>query len=307
MPAPEAARRHYLAQKAIADNISNRARLLWAGIDQRNLDASWKALSGRMFAQVSAGQLTAATQADLYLDAVLAEQGIDPARTASVNPRAFAGVTSDGRSLDVLLVEPVIATKIAIGGGAAIDSALSTGLGSLMRIVTTQVQDAGRTAVGSGMIARPAVTSYTRMLNPPSCSRCVVLAGKVYRFNEGFKRHPRCNCTHISSNEDVAGDLTTDPAVYFKSLSAADQDKYFTKAGAEVIRGGGDMGQVVNARLGMYEANDRTYTTVGTTKRGFAGKRLKGERRLMPEGIFAEAGDDRELAVALLRKHGYLI
>src|SRR5690606_23965723 len=33
---------------------------------------------------------------------------------------------------------------------------------------------------------------YVRMLTPPSCSRCTVLAGRWYRKNAGFARHPGC-------------------------------------------------------------------------------------------------------------------
>lgn len=56
----------------------------------------------------------------------------------------------------------------------------------------------------------------------------------------------------------------------------------------------------------MYQANGQTFTTVGTTKRGLAGQRLQGAQRLMPESIVAQAGDDRALAVTLLRQHGFL-
>lgn len=34
---------------------------------------------------------------------------------------------------------------------------------------------------------------YVRMLTPPSsCDRCVILAGRWYRWNQGFERHPMC-------------------------------------------------------------------------------------------------------------------
>jgi hypothetical protein len=62
------------------------------------------------------------------------------------------------------------------------------------RIVAALVNDAGRTASLVDVGRRPAVTGYVRSLNPPSCSRCAVLAGRVYRYSTGFQRHPRCDC-----------------------------------------------------------------------------------------------------------------
>lgn len=135
-----------------------------------------------------------------------------------------------------------------------------------------------------------------------------MLAGKFFRFNDGFQRHPLCDCIHIPSSENVAGDLTTDPKAYFESLSAEDQNRYFTKAGAQAIRDGSDIGQVVNARRGMSTAagpsgrrrlvrRDGVFTTTSGARRGQA--------RLMPESIYEQASDRAE-ALALLKQHGYL-
>ncbi|HRE02425.1 MAG TPA: hypothetical protein PLV68_14065, partial [Ilumatobacteraceae bacterium] len=282
----------------------------------------WVSMLTRVYVTISTGQLAAAALADPYVSLVLAEQDIDTDRAASLSALAFAGRASDGRSLEGLLVESVIRVKTLIASGADVTTALRSGEASLLRIVTTQVADAGRTAVGTATVARPAATKWVRMLNPPSCSRCALLAGKVYRWNQGFRRHPHCDCVHIPSTESIAGDLTTDPAAYFNSLTAADQDRYFTVAGAQAIRDGADIGQVVNARRrgAMYQANERSYTREGTTVRGFAGSRIGGttERlsdaryssvktgRPMPETIYGNATDRAE-AVGLLRRYGYLV
>lgn len=305
-PAPEAARRHYLIQRALAASVVTKMRAAWQRVDINNLDISWAAQSAQMFKLLAAGQVLAASTADQYVDAVLVEQGIDTSTDVSVVPFAFAGVASDGRDLSTLLFEPVITTKLAIAAKHAPAESMAIGEAAFARVAATQIQDAGRTAVATAIAARPTVTSYTRMLNPPSCSRCIILAGKTYRWNTGFERHPHCDCIHIPSTEDADDDFRTDPKTYFNSLNQSDQDKYFTKAGAETIRQGGDMNQVVNARLGMYQANGDTFTTVGTTKRGVAGKRLKGDARLMPETILQNAGGDRDATIELLRENGYL-
>jgi hypothetical protein len=112
-----------------------------------------------------------------------------------------------------------------------------------------------------------------------------------------------CDCRHIPAVEDGADDLRTDPQAYFRSLSRTDQARYFGTGGAEAIRLGGDIGQVVNAERGAAGM----YTTEGTTKRGLAGSRLQGEPRLTPEAIVAAYGDDREGAIEALFQAGYIV
>lgn len=229
---------------------------------------------------------------------MLAEQGIDPDAEAEVRARSLTFVASDGRSLDGLM-----------------DYARSPEVTRQMfdRIVLTQLSDVTRSASALGSAVRPAVTGYVRMLESPSCSRCVVLAGKFYRRNAGFKRHPRCDCRHIPSTENVAGDLRTDPDAYFASLSKSEQDRAFTAAGAEAIRNGADVAKVVNARRGMSTAQTVTgrrrlvkrdvlgrpmYTTTEGGRRGLV--------RLMPESIVELAGGDRRELLRLLKSHGYI-
>lgn len=254
---------------------------------------------------IAAIQYLAARDALDSIEPMLDEQNISAPLVGRIDPSAFAGTASDGRPLDSLF-------------GQASDP------GALGLMAVTQIQDAARGAAGVSIAGRPHV-GYVRMLNPPSCSRCGVLAGKFYRFNQGFQRHPRCDCRHIPSTEDRAGDLTTRPDEYFDSLSAAEQDRIFTKAGAEAIRNGADISQVVSARSGMTTAAGRLTrdqfgnftTTSGITSRGVFGRtqtrvKLAGNRyttstraRLMPESII-EIAKDREDAQRLLRLYGYI-
>jgi hypothetical protein len=162
-----------------------------------------------------------------------------------------------------------------------------------------------------------------------------------------------CDCVHFPAAEYVP-DATTDPQQYFDSLTEPQQDAAFTKAGAQAIRDGADIAQVVNARRGaqgigyaagrLTEAEkamlrggrqrgrlertsvfgrDMFVTTEGATTRGAAGVRLGaretgrkvgGSRyrrarapRLMPESIYELAGGDREEAIRLLKRNGYLV
>jgi len=222
---------------------------------------------------------------------------------------ALAGVASDGRELPGLLQQIGTDHQFAL-------------------IVMTQLQDVARAALSLAIASRPDVSGYVRMLNPPSCSRCAVLAGKWFRWNRGFQRHPRCDCRHIPARED-AQDLRTNPAAYFDSLSAREQDRIFTQAGARAVRDGADIGQVVNARRGMSTAqiNQRGWipsgrlapvsiggrnafvSSEGTTVRGWASRAQTGRNmslRLMPETIY-DAAVDRADAIRLLRLHGYIL
>ena len=293
---------HFRAQQRIA------ASGLAAARRARNLS------SARLAQIVAAYQVAGAQESIRAVPAMLAEQGIPNRPEAAVNPLAFGGTASDGRPLSSLLE---IAQQER---GAAFDL-----------IVLTQMQDMARMASFTSIGVRRNVQGYVRMLEPPSCSRCAVLAGKFYRTNTGFQRHPKCDCRHIPTSENIAGDLTTDPKAYFDSLGGPAQESIFTKAGAKAIRSGADISQVVNARAGMSTAQvvrgagDRwtasgravrssafgqkvSTTTEGMTKRGLAYKvRGRNYVRLMPESIAEIAGGNYAEYLRLLKAHGYIL
>lgn len=297
MAVEQIAMAHYRRQVALARRTAEEAAQLWAAIDRVAIAASWLAQLPRAVAVVGSAQAIAAASAGSYLDDLLQAYEKPPGSAGRVNVRALSGIASDGRELQALLQQPRISALTAIGQGASPARALAVGRLNLDMIVRTQIADAGRVADGIALTARRQLGGYVRMLSPPSCSRCVILAGKRYRWNTGFLRHPRCDCRHIPAPDDAADDLRTDPAAYFKSLSRLEQDRAFTAAGAQALREGADVGRVVNARRGMYTAGGRQFT------HEVAGRRA----RLMPEQIYREAKGDRDEAIRLLRLHGYLI
>lgn len=300
---------------------------------------------------VGAAQLAAARDADEYIAAVVDELGIVPGATAGLlAPASFAGVAGDGRPVDSLLSlavkvagqrfntlrtppEPIerpewasdvlweslerdrlakYEADITRTLEADAEAALAEAGRWIEQAAATAVIDAARAAEATASAARPEVTGYVRMLNPPSCSRCVILAGRWYGWNDGFERHPLCDCRHIPSSESMASDLTVSPGAYFDSLTPAEQDKAFTKAGAEAIRLGADITQVVNSRRGMSTAQiggrDVLISTDGTTRRGLASRARTGRNlsaRLMPETIF-EVATDRADVIRLLKLHGFI-
>lgn len=290
MPALEVAARHARQRARLAARLRREARAAWRRVDPARISETWAAQLPQLLSSLVAGQYAAASTADGYLNAVgQADAGIQ------VKADAFAGIASDGRDLRTLFAIPGIVTKTAIADGYPLARAMAAG-GALAELAAhTQVADAGRAADQAGMVGRGA-QGYVRAVVGATCSRCIVLAGRWYRWNAGFQRHPKCDCIGIPAPENVSGDLLTDPKKVFASMGAAEQDKVFTIDGAAAIRDGADIGKVVNARRGMQTAADgRLYTTEA------AGRRP----RLMPEQIYRDA-KDRDDAIRLLRLHGYI-
>lgn len=287
--------RHYRKQARIARLTANQVQALWRLLDASDLTTSWNTRVGpRVVQAVTAGQLASAALADDYVDAVVEAEGAAPDRGGRVKPAAFAGAAADGRSLESLMYLSVITSKERIGRGMAVDDALMMGLRQALRMGSSEVTQAGRAAVGSSMTGQRTIQGYVRVVQPPACSRCIILAGKEYGWNKGFQRHPHCDCVHLpttliarhqrrgSLSSDAYSPTTRpgaggrgfiDPNAYFNGLSRAEQDRVFTAAGARAIREGADPAQVVNARRGMYTttAYGRTLraTREGTTTRGY--------------------------------------
>lgn len=296
MSVRQVAAEHARIRARIAQRLRDEARISWSQVDPARISETWTPRIGRLLALLTGGQHAAASSADRYIAEALALQGINPVTRGRLDATAFAGVASDGRNLASLLAQPAIVTKMAIAGGATVERAMATG-GALTELIAhTQVADAGRVADGVALASRPHAQGYVRMVSGGACSRCILLAGRHYRWNAGFSRHPHCECIGIPAAES-ADDLTTNPRKAFDAMGPAEQDKTFGKAGAQAIREGSDIAKVVNARRGMQTASDgRLYTTEA------AGRRP----RLMPEQIYRDA-KDRDDAIRLLRLHGYIL
>ncbi|EOM78059.1 hypothetical protein Rrhod_0600 [Rhodococcus rhodnii LMG 5362] len=304
-------------------------RRLWRRMQQGDLDETWFRIAGPMLIAVLQAQEEAARAAVDYVPAVLGATNIDAVPEGAVQTSALVGVAGDGRPVDSLLVGARVAAKNAVAAGQSRAQAVDAGGRWLNTAVSTLLSDTGRAAESVGIAARPGV-GYVRMLNPPSCSRCVVLAGKYYRWNRGFRRHPGCDCRHIPARESMSDDLRVEPRRYFESLPQAAQESTFGVAGSQAIRDGADLGQVVNANRGTQTAQvfgrQLDITLEGVTRRGRAYRamseagyvqrqgelRATGERyrswrapRLMPETIYRIA-DDRADALRMLRLYGYL-
>lgn len=331
MSARELAQAHRLSLLRTQGAAVNQVRDLWRapGTAGWNETDYVRETIPQVVATLTLAQMRAAEQADSYLDALERddEDARDPipepirsvpAGTPRVirrregpriNARGFAGTAADGRSLASLAAGPAIRVRQRLRAGVSMADALASGELLLSAIASTETMDAGRTADGAALTARSGMFGYVRMLTPPSCARCVILAGRWYGWNEGFQRHPNCDCVHVPISEDTLDDVRTDPrqavlAGNVVGLSAADR---------RAIEMGADPSQVINARRGTYTADGYRSTTEGTTRRGFANQRFREQtgrrmrQRLRPEAIYRIAGDDRDEAIRLLYLHGYLL
>lgn len=298
MPLSEARSRvWYVRQQRIAQAAIDRASRAWALLDRADLTTSWNGGLGPYLTRVlSTAQVTAAAGATAYTSAVVTDVGRRPSPAGVVNPAAFGGYGADGRSLADLLYLAVIDVKEAISLGIDIDLAMNGGLGKLLTYIDTEVADASRAAVQVAGTADSQVIGYVRYLSPPSCSRCIVLAGKFFKHNEGFARHPKCDCQHrpITRAEwdEHRTDISSSPRTYVEqSTDAQLADSGFSQAEVKALREGADMSRVVNAHRGLYVAGEQ---------RGARGGRPT------VAAIYRQAGEDRQEAVDLLRRAGYL-
>src|SRR5690606_4776568 len=168
----------------------------------------------------------------------------------TVVPNAFIGVDSSGRDVAGLLHGSVTTTKEHIGLGRSQATAFLAGASYLAAMAKTVIADSARSAAAVSAAGRGYVR-YVRMVSPGACSRCAILAGSD-RFSKHFERHPACRCTSVPvrDGDEFPDGLIASPQEHFESLSRAEQDRIYGKAGAEAIRLGADPIQVVGARRG---------------------------------------------------------
>jgi hypothetical protein len=216
-------------------------------------------------AVLSGYQLHAAALTFDSTAAILAEQSIE---APSAGTASLSAVTTGAAAIQLL---DQVQTDVAFD-----------------RLILSLIQDAGRTATAVDIGRRPALTGYVRSLNLPSCSRCAILAGRVYRYSTGFQRHPACDCLMTPTTESAGRDLVLDPTDAIKS----GQIRGLSKGDHEALDAGADLGQVVNVR--RKQAGLRVGSSV-----------IARGDRLTPQGILRIASD-RDEVLRLLRQHRYL-
>jgi hypothetical protein len=302
---------------------------LWRGVGE-DFDATYARVEPALLAVLFSAQERVADGALAYVPDVL---GDAPAPLYESAGSRFVGVAGDGLPVASMAYGAVIHAKQAVAAGLDVTEALARGGRHLTLATGTMLSDTGRAAEKvSGGAHR--VKLWTRMLNPPSCGRCVILAGKASRQSEAFNRHPGCDCRNVPSTEDTGDDATTDPKAYLDGLSAAEQDRVLgSKANGQAFRDGADMNQLINAyrrkgavRPAQINGQNIKYTREGTTRRGHAYWQMSQAKyvreqsvfrdgtkyyklkapRLMPETIYKTAKDPAD-AKRLLKLYGWIV
>jgi len=325
---PRAVSDHYRAQQRLTLALLSALRSEWATVGD-DLDAGWRRIGPRLTALVTAAQLGAATDGLSYVPQALLQSGHDIAPIGQVDPKAFAGVATSLDALaygdlGALLYGAVVHARSA--SASTLAERKSIGMLHLATLARTQISDAARQSASVAIIARPR-TGWIRMVSAPCCQRCAVLAGKLFKSNQGFDRHPRCDCRHIPFAESDP----FDPGVRIGPEDVKD----LTSTQRQAIADGADMNQVINARRSGAISADGMWTNEGMTRRGWASHvrreiaRQRGEtlhetatqvgrrgfvqdsvgrrfKRPTPEAIYRFT-DSREEAIQLLRDYGYFV
>ena len=316
---PSAATEFYATQQRVNQTAATEVKRAWRRMGD-DFDASWRRVRPVALAVLIEGQLQMTMAARDYVPRVLDETGIPDRPEGDFRPESLIGMASDGRPLDTLAYGAVVQAKTAVGSGASTAEALEAGENWLDLMAKLQVADAARQAVGVMTASRKNIGGTVRVLNPPSCQRCAILAGRWYRWSTGFQRHPRCDCVNqpVPSKAYAESEgFVTSPMDAYRNGEIRD----LTQAQVNAIEEGADIGQVVNAYRGM--STTATKTRLRPTRpvkstvepgmpdllgfmppevRAGASERV---RLLTPEGIYQQARN-RDEAISLLRANGYL-
>lgn len=320
---PQAATDFYALQQRVSKTAVNEVLRAWRRMGD-NFDASWHRAAPTVLSVVVEAQAQMTKAAADYVPRVLDQTGIPDRPEGDFNPDSLVGVASDGRRLDTLAYGAVTEAKTAVSEGATPQQALNTGGDWLKLMTMVQVADAARQAVGVMTTSRRNLGGTVRVLNPPSCQRCAILAGRFYRWSQGFQRHPQCDCVNMPAERAAwakAEGFVTDPMDAYRNGHIRD----LTQAQVNAIEDGANITQVVNAYRGMSTTATRrvskgagshsldpnfkpTATSamaleISDILASFA--RPTSEGILTPEGIYQTAKSRAE-AIKLLRDNGYI-
>lgn len=314
---------HQQVRQMHARTTSAQLMQLWRDrVDPERVHRTWQEAIPQASELITEMQARAAVDAEEYMTASLLDAGMEP-QGPRIQPAGFSGFSypegdAPPRVIEEALAYPAYKSLDTLRRGGSMSRSKAAGLDSLVTLGASAVADAGRQADGAITATEPQVSGYVRQIEPGACARCVILAGRRYRRNEGFSRHPNCLCTHKPIIDGQPAPAAQDSYAMFNDLSSADQDRIFTKSGAQAIRDGADMNQVVNARRGMSRTSGGSLITdegMAQTRsgrfRGAAGRIMQRNNvegaRMMPEEIYRRAGGDQALITEQLERYGYIL
>ena len=334
---PPSAREYASRQDDLTIRVTGAVQRQWNKVGL-NPEAGWLAIAHDVRRILDEGQRQAITAAEAFVPAVIEDTGqsglLGQIPSYRVNQAALIGVAGDGREAITLAAQAAVIARDVLDTGGTIHLAHHAGTTFLDKAIPTLLADTRRTVEKVSMNAR-GTTHWVRGLNPPSCGRCIILAGKRQRSSRAFLRHPGCDCISIPASEALPMDTMVNPGAYLDDLDDAALAKALgSKANARAYRDGADHSQLINAyrrsgdvRTAQVYGRSLRITTEGVTRRGAAYRamsqagyatrqtdtRQTGSRyfqsrapRLMPQSLYEIAGSPAE-AERLLRLYGWII
>lgn len=290
---PSASVRHYQESQAIRSSAVREVRAQWRRMGE-DFDLSWQTAGPRITATIEQAQAYSAASAVEYAVAEGTEVGVPLQLAGRVNVAAFAGATPSGGVVSAAARHAVVEAKQQVAQGVTAQQALRGGELFLRRLTLDSITGASSDALSAAIASSPPTTGFVRMLNPPSCPDCLLLAGKWFRWNEGFERHPGCDCRHVPARESMT-ELRTDPYEYFHRLSEREQNALFGEVDAQAIRDGADMYRVRNVR-------NRGASTGHTWQ-----ARRYDSPTVTIDDILVQSHGNRGRAIELMAEHGFIL
>lgn len=156
--------------------------------------AAWQERA-TLLVQASGGQ--AASDSARYLLAYLAAAGVDAVGAAEPVDADASGLAG---------VPPSLFWRL--GQSAGRGQAMATASSVAQLYARTAISDAARQTLASGIAGEPGVSGWRRVTGAACCSRCAVLASRVYADRADFERHPADRCTQEPVLRDVPETVT---------------------------------------------------------------------------------------------------
>lgn len=315
------------------NNLIKTVMQIWRKHAQDDFDTAITDSMPELLAMLDAAQYATACDAIAYTRASMQRQiGIRMPPQWNITATQWVGVNGNGMPTWHTLADAAIKAKQAVSEGQHTTIALQRAGVTLVVRSRTALADTYRGAAESTARAIRYDCGYVRALNPPSCGRCVLLAGQPCGRTP-FERHPQCDCIAEWTPNGIDRSMLASPGEYLDSLDDQQLASVLgSRANARAYRDGADLNQLINAyrrkgAVGVAQQYGRAvkYTTEGTTRRGSAawrmrragyakeylkngGRYMKLDRpRLMPETIYQIAGNNRERALTMLRDYGWIL
>jgi len=291
----------YRVQSQLAQRAAGAVMTRWAKVDPESIRDSWRREIPGAVADTARVSLVAASGAQLYVTRTVEDFGEVSEPAGVLRPERFV----DPAALSALLMIPQVRALQWIEAGRTPAEALRAGGRLAGAIAAQQTRDTARDATGVAIVAEAKVKGWLRRLQRPSCGRCEVLAGRVYKWSDGFLRHPGCDCVHVPwvEGQDLP-ESNYGGREYFDRLSTEEQNRLFGRHVADRIR---EIDPDVTVREQTLAFDRAVNSDRSLWRSRYQPRRTAGDLPYRTTDWYMDqAGGDRAKAVALMKDAGLL-